>query len=166
MVYVYHVLSYLIAFYLTCPFHFLFFWCVFSAPPRVKKLRLFTDSPWIFVTRSSLIRKPCVLRHAHAPGGHSRVRHSINVRRLGIFVHVVLRTDSSTAMGVTSRQGLGKLRHLDARNLWLQQKLRESSRYRAGARHGELVRHVHQATGRSDFWADVRGPALFCGSSG
>ena len=45
----------------------------------------------------------------------------------GFFVHVVLRTDRSTAMGVTSRQGLGKLRHLDVRNLWLQQKLREKA---------------------------------------
>ena len=39
---------------------------------------------------------------------------------LGEDVKVVLRSDSSVAMGVGGRQGLGKLRHLETGYLWLQ----------------------------------------------
>ena len=33
-------------------------------------------------------------------------------------------TDSTATLGICGRQGLGKLRHIDTRSLWLQQKLR------------------------------------------
>ena len=36
-------------------------------------------------------------------------------------------TDSSAAIGICGRQGLGKLRHVDTRSLWLQQKLRDGT---------------------------------------
>ena len=41
-------------------------------------------------------------------------------------IHLPLRawTDSSAAIGTASRQGLGKLRHVDCHSLWLQQRLR------------------------------------------
>ncbi len=41
--------------------------------------------------------------------------------------HLPLRlwTDSSAAIGICSRQGLGKLRHLDTHTLWVQQAVRE-----------------------------------------
>ena len=35
-----------------------------------------------------------------------------------------VRTDSSAAMGICTRQGLGKLRHLDTHTLWIQQAVR------------------------------------------
>ena len=37
-------------------------------------------------------------------------------------------TDSSAAVGICSRQGLGKLKHLEGTSLWIQQRIR----------HGEL----------------------------
>jgi len=43
---------------------------------------------------------------------------------LGVHVPVRLWTDSSAAIGITSRQGLGKLRHVDTKTLWLQQAAR------------------------------------------
>ena len=43
---------------------------------------------------------------------------------LGVDVPVRLWTDSSAAVGITSRQGLGKLRHVDTKTLWLQQAAR------------------------------------------
>ena len=43
---------------------------------------------------------------------------------LGVTVPVRLWTDSSAAIGITSRQGLGKLRHVDTKTLWLQQAAR------------------------------------------
>ena len=43
---------------------------------------------------------------------------------LGIELPSRLWTDSSAAIGVTSRQGVGKIRHLDTRTLWVQQAVR------------------------------------------
>ena len=46
------------------------------------------------------------------------------LRDLGRDSHVRVWTDSSAAIGVCSRQGLGKLRHLDTHTLWVQQAVR------------------------------------------
>ena len=43
---------------------------------------------------------------------------------LGIAVGLRVWTDSSAAIGICSRQGLGKLRHLDTHTLWVQQAVR------------------------------------------
>ncbi len=36
-------------------------------------------------------------------------------------------TDSRATMGICSRQGLGKLRHVDTRSLWVQQRVRDGA---------------------------------------
>ena len=46
------------------------------------------------------------------------------LRDFGLDVPVRLWTDSSAAIGICSRQGLGKLRHLDTKTLWIQQAVR------------------------------------------
>ena len=38
-----------------------------------------------------------------------------------------LYTDSSAAMGVCSRKGIGKVRHLDTNLLWIQDKLKQGT---------------------------------------
>ena len=43
---------------------------------------------------------------------------------LGVAVPLRVWTDSSAALGICSRQGLGKLRHLDTHTLWVQQAVR------------------------------------------
>ena len=43
---------------------------------------------------------------------------------LGYSVPVRTWTDSSAAMGISARQGVGKVRHLDTHSLWLQQAVR------------------------------------------
>ena len=43
---------------------------------------------------------------------------------LGVELPVVAWTDSSAALGIASRSGLGKLRHLETHTLWLQEKVR------------------------------------------
>ena len=43
---------------------------------------------------------------------------------LGVQVPVRVWTDSSTAMGVCQRQGLGKLRHMETHTLWVQHAVR------------------------------------------
>ena len=43
---------------------------------------------------------------------------------LGVSVPLRVWTDSSAAIGICTRQGLGKLRHLDTHTLWIQQAVR------------------------------------------
>ena len=47
------------------------------------------------------------------------------LRDLGHDLPVRIWTDGSAAIGISSRQGLGKLRHLDCHTLWLQHRLRK-----------------------------------------
>ena len=46
------------------------------------------------------------------------------LKDLGVELPVRVWTDSSAAIGICSRQGLGKLRHLDTHTLWVQQAVR------------------------------------------
>ena len=43
---------------------------------------------------------------------------------LGVRLPIRVWTDSSATMGICTRQGLGKLRHVDTRCLWVQQRVR------------------------------------------
>ena len=43
---------------------------------------------------------------------------------LGFHLPVRVWTDSSAALGIASRSGLGKLRHLETHTLWVQEKVR------------------------------------------
>ena len=46
------------------------------------------------------------------------------LRDLGVELPLRVWTDSSAAIGICTRQGLGKLRHLDTHTLWIQQAVR------------------------------------------
>ena len=46
------------------------------------------------------------------------------LRDLGVDVPLRVWTDSSAAIGICQRQGLGKVRHLDTQTLWVQQAVR------------------------------------------
>ncbi len=46
------------------------------------------------------------------------------LKDLGVDLPVRVYTDSSAAIGISTRQGLGKLRHLDTHTLWIQQAVR------------------------------------------
>ena len=54
----------------------------------------------------------------------SGVVESLFVRNLlqffGVFAHIELASDSSTARAIMSREGIGKLRHMETRCLWTQ----------------------------------------------
>ena len=50
--------------------------------------------------------------------------HQSLMQDLGLVVPVTAWTDSSVAIGIASRSGLGKLRHLETHTLWLQEKVR------------------------------------------
>ena len=42
---------------------------------------------------------------------------------IGITVHPTIKCDASAAIGIVHRKGLGKVRHIDVTQLWLQQKV-------------------------------------------
>ena len=46
------------------------------------------------------------------------------MKDLGVKLPVRVWTDSSATMGICGRQGFGKLRHIDTKSLWVQQKVR------------------------------------------
>ena len=46
------------------------------------------------------------------------------LKDLGVQLPLRVWADSSAAIGICSRQGLGKLRHLDTHTLWVQQAVR------------------------------------------
>ena len=54
------------------------------------------------------------------------------LRELNIPHIFVGRTDSAAARGAIRREGVGRLRHIDARNMWLQQLIRESDVFKLG----------------------------------
>ena len=42
---------------------------------------------------------------------------------MGLDLSIVLNTDSSAAKGIATRKGLGKVKHLETRTLWVQEKV-------------------------------------------
>ena len=46
------------------------------------------------------------------------------LKNLGIEVPLRVWTESTAAIGICQRQGLGKVRHLDGQTLWIQQAVR------------------------------------------
>ena len=50
--------------------------------------------------------------------------HQSLLRDMGLDVPVCVWTDSSAALGIATRSGLGKLRHLETHTLWVQEKVR------------------------------------------
>ncbi len=49
-----------------------------------------------------------------------RDRYQVLIKDVGVELPLRVWTDSSAAIGICSRQGLGKLRHLDTHTLWIQ----------------------------------------------
>ena len=48
----------------------------------------------------------------------------VPLQDIGVTVPLMVWTDSSAALGICSRQGLCKLRHIDTHSLWVQQAIR------------------------------------------
>ena len=49
------------------------------------------------------------------------------LREIGITIGLVLKCDASAAVGIVMRRGLGKVRHIDLSQLWLQEKVAQGS---------------------------------------
>ena len=84
------------------------------------------------------------------------------MREIGTVVHLGLRCDASAAIGIVLRRGLGKVRHIDVSQLWLQQKVasgkiqvekvgtgeNKSDALTKYLPHGEIMKHM-KATSQS-----------------
>ena len=44
---------------------------------------------------------------------------------LGFYVSICMHSDACAAIGIARRRGLGKIRHLDVEDLWVQQIIRD-----------------------------------------
>ena len=45
------------------------------------------------------------------------------MRDLGVDLSITIQTDASAAKGIASRRGLGKVRHIEVSQLWVQEKV-------------------------------------------
>ena len=110
---------------------------------------VYTDTDWAGCPRTlKSTGGGCVLVGAHAVKSWSATQSSVSLssgeaefygvvrgagvglgyqglmRDLGFELPVRVWTDSSASIGICTRQGLGKLRHLDTHTLWVQQAVR------------------------------------------
>ena len=49
------------------------------------------------------------------------------LRDFGLEAKLHMESDASAAIGITQRQGLGKIRHLSVADLWIQQRIRSGA---------------------------------------
>ena len=61
-----------------------------------------------------------LVKAAGAGLGHQSI-----MRDFGVDTPVRVLSDSSAALGISTRSGLGKLRHLETHTLWVQEKVRD-----------------------------------------
>ena len=62
--------------------------------------------------------------HGIAKGASQALGMRSIARDLGGEMKIVILTDASAAIGIVRRRGLGKIRHLDVTDLWIQEQIR------------------------------------------
>ena len=63
--------------------------------------------------------------YAMVKGGSVAIGMQSMMGELGVNVELVLKCDASAAVGIVKRRGLGRVRHIDVTQLWLQEKVSE-----------------------------------------
>ena len=56
-------------------------------------------------------------------GGSVGIGVQAMLKEIGVNLQIVIKCDASVAVGIVMRRGLGKLRHIDLTQLWLQEKV-------------------------------------------
>ena len=64
------------------------------------------------------------------------------VEDLGVEVEVQVNTDSSAAKSISSRRGAGRVRHVEVRELWVQESSQRRDVYHQSPRRGECRRRL------------------------
>jgi hypothetical protein len=83
---------------------------------------------------------------------------------LGVEVEVQLNTDSSSARGISSRRGAGTVRHVEVRELWVQERVCRGEWSISSAWRGQRRLRLDQAC-RAKQDGDVRGQVRICEAS-
>ena len=45
------------------------------------------------------------------------------MKEIGVVGHITIKSDASAAVGIVMRRGLGRVRHIDVAELWIQEKV-------------------------------------------
>ena len=124
-------------------------WCTRTPQQTVRGIDVYTDTDWAGCPKTrkstsggSLMLGSHTIKHWSSTqtsvalssgeaefagvirGAGQGLGYQALLKDLGIEVPLRVWTDSSAAIGICSRQGLGKLRHLDTHTLWIQQAVR------------------------------------------
>ena len=83
-----------------------------------------TIKPWSSTMQSVALSSGEAEFYGVVRGAGQGLGHQSLISDLGLPLPLRMWTDSSAAIGICSRQGLGKLRHLDTHTLWVQQAVR------------------------------------------
>ena len=108
----------------------------------VSKYQVIRNQPTISLSRSE--SECCGIVQCATIGLGSRSM----LADFGMGADLVVRTDSSSGLAVGSRRGLGRLRHVQTRFLWVQQRVQEDLPLEEGAGRHERERRAHQTSGR------------------
>ena len=65
--------------------------------------------------------------HGIAAGAAQAIGLQTILRDLGFETKVVVHSDATAAIGIARRKGMGRIRHLDVSDLWVQDKVRSGS---------------------------------------
>ena len=63
--------------------------------------------------------------YALVKGGQQSIGIQSVLKDLGVEVGIQLYTDASTAQGITKRKGIGKVKHIEVNQLWIQDRVRK-----------------------------------------
>ena len=63
--------------------------------------------------------------YALVKGGSAGLGIKSMLKEMGVNVEIKISTDASAAVGMVKRRGLGRVRHIDVSQLWIQNKVQE-----------------------------------------
>ena len=150
---------------------------------RVESLTVYTDSDWggDIKTRKST-SGGCILRGLHLIGHWCRTQQSIALSsceaelngickaameglgarnltvELGIEEKVEIRADASAAVGVVQRKGAGKIKHLEVKQLWVQEHEKKRN-----LKMTKIPREVNWADLFTHHWSSLEGEKYLAG---
>ena len=75
---------------------------------------------------------------------------------IGLEFDIEIKTDSSSGKGILSRQGCGKVKHLEARQLWLQQKVLDKE-----VKIVKVPRKENPSDACTHYWSNIDGEKHF-----
>ena len=149
----------------------------------VASLTVFTDSDWGGDVKSRKSTSGgCILRGVHLLGHWCRTQQAIALSsceaelngickaateglgarnmtlEMGLDEELEIRTDASAAVGVVQRQGAGKIKHLEVKQLWVQEQEKKGNLLMT-----KIPRGVNWADLLTHHWSSIEGDVMLAG---